>query len=107
MSFGRSSSGLTFQTEPIVAGHTPGMDRRTALALYIGLLVVDGVVIATRLFPQPIHLVVVVAVLVAAFIVRTRVLHAPSYSRIDFIGAAAVMLSFVGAAFVLGRWPFR
>jgi hypothetical protein len=83
------------------------MDRQTAFALYIGLLVVDGAVIATRLFPQPIHLVVVGAVLVAAVIVRTRVLHAPSYSRIDLIGAAAGLLSFLATAFLFGRWPFR
>jgi ABC-type maltose transport system permease subunit len=83
------------------------MDRQIAFALYIGLLLLDGAVIATRLFPQPLHLAVVVAVLVAAVIVRTRVLHAPSYSRIDLTGTAAMLLSYLATAFLFGRWPFR
>ena len=82
------------------------MDRRAAFAQYFGLLVVNGAVIAARLFPQPVHLVVVVALIAVAVLVRMRVLHEPSYSKTDFIGAGVAVLSYLVTALVLRRWPF-
>ena len=83
------------------------MDRRTAIAADLALAAGLGVVVGLNILPEPIQWGIIAAGSIAAFILRSRVLHAEPWSGIDFAWLAVFLATYLPIAAVLGHWPFR
>jgi hypothetical protein len=66
-----------------------------------------GVIVGLNVLPEPILWVIIAAGSVAAWILRSQVLHAEAWSRFDFAWLAVFALTWAPISALLGRWPFR
>jgi hypothetical protein len=83
------------------------MDRRTAVAIDLGLAAVLGVIVGLNVLPDPIQLGIAAAGGIAAVIRRSRVLHAGAWSGADIAWGAVFAVTYLPIAAFLGHWPFR
>jgi hypothetical protein len=83
------------------------MDRRTAVAVYLVLGACLGVIVGLNVLPEPILWTIIAAGSIAAWLLRSRVLHAEPWSGIDLAWLAAFAVTWLPISALLGRWPFR
>jgi hypothetical protein len=83
------------------------MDRRTAITAYFALAACLGAIVGLNALPEPIQWGIIVAGSVAAWLLRSQVLHAAAWSGIDVAWLAAFLVTWLPISAFLGRWPFR